>query len=214
MTILAIEKAFTTLDQVEHQFGLHPNPDPDFFPEWCSDRPELTPLEHTTLDQIKARFLYSTAKGNVTENTVNMLVVSPLLHLAHFFDPPFHFRAEESVEIQVEDDRIYRGRIDGLVLKERIWVVLVESKHSRLKFTLGIPQTLAYMMANPYPDRPSFSLITDGDTFIFVKLSQQPQPWYSLSTLYSLYDRSANRLYDVLQVLKVIGKIATETNDS
>lgn len=51
----------------------------------------------------------------MTEATVNLLLVSPLLYLADFCDLPYKLRGEKSVEILVEErEEIYRGRIDAL----------------------------------------------------------------------------------------------------
>jgi hypothetical protein len=50
-----------------------------------------------------------------------LLLVSPLLALAGFYDPPFRIKAESSVELVLDDDEeILRGRIDVLVLQESV----------------------------------------------------------------------------------------------
>ena len=48
-----------------------------------------------------------------------MVVLSPLLSLAVFFRPPFHFKAEALVRIAAKDEgEIVRGKIDVLVLQK------------------------------------------------------------------------------------------------
>ena len=85
-------------------------------------------------------------------------------------------RGEASVEIVLDDDdddvEALRGRIDVLVLQNHFWVTLLESKRTTISVMSALPQTLTYMMANPYPDKPAFGMITNGDGIIFVKLSQ------------------------------------------
>lgn len=61
------------------------------------------------------------------------------------------------------------------------------------------------MMSNPHPDRPTFGLVTNGDSFLFIKLVKQPVAQYSLSTDFSVYALPENELYDVLKVMKRIG---------
>jgi Type I restriction enzyme R protein N terminus (HSDR_N) len=94
-----------------------------------------------------------------------------------------------------------RGRIDILVLKNRLWLTVIESKRSDFSVTRAIPQTLSYLLANPIDDRPTFGLITNGNEFLFLKATQQPIAQYANSRLFSLINPS-NDLYDVLAVLK------------
>jgi hypothetical protein len=64
----------------------------------------------------------------------------------------------------------------------------------------AIPQALAYMLANPKAEKPTFGLITNGNEFRFVKLVRQQIPQYGLSDLFALDSR--NDIEIVLQVLK------------
>jgi hypothetical protein len=140
-----------------------------------------------------------------------MVVLSKLLDLAGFYDPPFRFRTETSVEISIkEQDEILRGRIDALVVQEQLWVLVIESKRTTFSIDVALPQALAYMMANPNPEQPIFGLVTNGSYFIFIKLIQSQQPEYDLSDDFSLYRRH-NELYNVLQILKRIGQITTQS---
>jgi hypothetical protein len=207
MAAVAITEAVQSLSQVEALFGLQRSPNPDFFTEWQTDLPPLTVGEAAMLDRIKASYLYNSADGALTESTINLLLVSPLLYLAGFCDPPFKLRAEAAVEVAAtENATVLRGRIDALVLHNQLWLILVESKQTKFSFSIAIPQALAYMMATPTRDRSMFGLVTNGDGFLFIKLTQQPQPTYALSDDFSLFRQSRNQLYDVLSILKGIGR--------
>ena len=69
---------------------------------------------------------------------------------------------------------------------------------------MALPQALAYMMALNQ-GRPIFGLVTNGSHFIFIELVQSG-PQYDLSDDFSLHRRH-NQLYDVLQILKCIGRL-------
>jgi hypothetical protein len=88
-----------------------------------------------------------------------------------------------------------------LVLHKQIWVVVLESKKTALSVWSALPQTLAYLMANPQPDRPSFGMMTNGDDILFVKLTQIDRRQYDVSRVFAPFI-SHQELYSVLQVLK------------
>ncbi|MEI6427203.1 MAG: type I restriction endonuclease subunit R [Pseudanabaena sp. ELA607] len=205
MTIIAVTDAIRSFTDVQSKFGLARSLDSDFFAEWQQNFEELTPIEKVTLDRIKQSYLRHVNEGFLSEGMVNLLVVSPLLFLANFLDAPFSLRSEEAVEIVDQDrDITYKGRIDALVFKENIWVVLVEAKRSSFSFLVAVPQALTYMMASPNADLPTYALVTNGDHFMFVK-KQGSQ--YDLSDDFSLFRRSQNELYPVLQILKFLASI-------
>jgi Type I restriction enzyme R protein N terminus (HSDR_N) len=207
-TTLAVTEAIDSIRKAESTFNLKRIEDPQVFPEWYEDLPALSHEETNTLDRIQKSYLYNSADGILTESTVNLLLVSPLLYLAGFFEPPFKIRAEKSVEISgLDNDITLKGRIDVLVLQDQLWLMLVESKQAKFSFSAAIPQALTYMMANPNPERPIYGMATNGDNFIFIKLIQQPTPQYDLSNDFSLFARPQNELYQVLQILKRIGSI-------
>lgn len=170
----AITDAIKTLADVESRFHLRRTEDERFFTEWYEDLPEITEGERESLNLIRRRYLYHLTDGNLTEGTVTLLMGSPLLEKAGFYDSPFKIRGEVSVEILLdEDDReILRGRIDVLVVQNQFWVTLLESKRTTISVMSALPQTLAYMMANPHQDKPGFGMVTNGNEIIFVKLSQ------------------------------------------
>lgn len=114
----------------------------------------------------------------------------------------------KQITAQENGDTI-RGRIDALVLKEQIWLILVESKQTKFSFSVAIPQALAYMMGNLNSEKPTFGMVTNGDGFLFIKLVRQPKPTYALSDDFSLFTQLRNELYDVLRIMKRLGEIAT-----
>lgn len=205
MQTLTITDTIKTLKDIENNFQVFPNTNLDFFPEWQNDLPQLTEAEKDTLDRIKASYLYNSLEGGLTEATINLLLVSPLLYLAGYCDPPFKIRAEKTIEITLEeDDKKYRGRIDILVLQDQLWLTIIESKQTHLSFSVAIPQALTYMIGSPQKHHPIFGLVTNGDSFLFLKLYQAH---YGFSTDYSLYGLPNNELYSVLQVMKKLLKV-------
>lgn len=115
MTI-AVTENIRSLHDVETKLGLRRSPDPDFFKEWQGEFAELVDTEKTTLDRIKQSYLYHVNEGFLSEGTVNLLMVSPLLFLAGFLESPFSLRSEQSVEISDRSGNVtYHGRIDALV---------------------------------------------------------------------------------------------------
>jgi hypothetical protein len=215
MTVVAVTEAITSLTELENRFGLQQSGSAAFFPEWQESLPALTSGEQNQLDQIKASYLYNAADGAMTEGTVNLLLVSPLLYLAGFCHPPYRLRAEQSVEISTEESNLtLRGRIEALILQsalgQRFWLTLVESKQTKFSFSIAIPQALTYMMAAPTNPRPLFGLVTNGDGFLFIKLDLQ-QRYYDFSRDYSVYAKPDNDLYQVLRVLKKIGSLMSNT---
>jgi hypothetical protein len=204
MSTIAVTEAIKSIHQVESQFGLRRAIFPQFFSEWQDPFPPLTPGEEAQLDRIKTNYLYNSADGALSESTINLLVVSPLLYLVGYCDPPFKLRSELSVSIPIEEsDTILTGRLDALILQDQFWLFLVESKQARLSFSVAIPQALTYMMASPNPpERPTFGLVTNGDGFLMIKLVQAPTPTYAFSDDFSMFAQSRNELYSVAQILK------------
>lgn len=205
---LAITEAITTLAVAEQRFNLQRTEDPDFFPEWQTPGPDLTDDELRDLAILQQRYHYQRSQGQLLEGTVLLLLASPLLALAGFYDAPFQVRAEESVRLTLADsEETLQGRLDIVVILDRVWVVVVESKKTALSVWSALPQTLAYLQAAP--QQPNFGLITNGDEFVFVKLGQvnlehQGQRGYDLSRVFALLS-SPRDLQEVLQILKGLG---------
>ncbi|MEH1864994.1 MAG: type I restriction endonuclease [Nostoc sp.] len=203
----AITEPITTLQDAENRFGFVRVEDKQFFPEWYEGLSEITEAEKASVDVVRRRYLYHRAGGDLLEGTVILLLVSPILALSGFYDPPFRIKAESSVELVLDDgEEILRGRIDVLVLQDQFWVMVLESKKTTLSVWAAVPQALAYMMANPNPSKPVFGMVTNGDDILFVKVTQTDTPKYDLSRVFAPLT-SARELYAVLQILKCIGQL-------
>jgi len=207
---IAITEAITTLAEAEQQFKLSRTENEAFFLEWQTQLPELSDAERLTLDELRRRYLYQRSQGQLLEGTVTLLLASPLLAVAGFYDPPFRVRAEESVQLTLDDgETVLQGRVDVLVLLNQFWVVVLESKKTALSVWTALPQTLAYLMTNPQIERPSFGMVTNGDEILFVKLVQQEHRLYGVSRVFAPF-ASAQELRTALQILKQMGRVIGE----
>jgi len=171
MATLAITETVTTIAEAEQKFGLSRSKSQDFFREWCDQLPALDSSDQANLEILWRRYIYHRSGGHLLESTVMLLLVSPLLTSAGLYDPPFRIKVEESVLVNISDsEATLQGRIDVLVLRERLWIVVLESKKTMLSVWSALPQTLAYLMASPNGDHPTFAMLTNGDDIVFVKL--------------------------------------------
>lgn len=190
-------------------FGIELVLDRQFFWEWEEELPEITDLEKQLLDKVKAGYLNLLNYPPLLEDVVRMAIVDPILFIGDFYLSPFYVKSEESIDIAVPDeDVIIKGRMDTLVLKDRFWVMIIESKKASFSIEEGLAQILAYMLGNPYPDQPSFGMIATGSEFIFVKLVKGKPPRYSLSKGF-LMRNPGNELYEVLRILKGLTQLVT-----
>ena len=141
----------------------------------------------------------------MSEEAVKMVVLSPLLDLAGFYQPPFEIETETPIKISAEDDGvIVKGNIDVLVMQRQFWILVIESKNTKFDVMTALPQALAYMLNDPKRDKPIFGLLVNGTEFVFVKLIQEGTREYSLSRAFSIL-KPERDLYDVLHVLKHVG---------
>ncbi|QLE47325.1 restriction endonuclease subunit R [Nostoc sp. C057] len=190
------------LAYLEKKFSLQLAEDEAFFTEWFENLPEITDLEKQDLDRVKLHFLRLVKYPPLSEETVKLVVLSPLLNLAGFYDEPFYIRGEQSIEISAEDEgEIIRGRIDVLIIQEQFWLLVIESKRSSFSLLEAVPQALVYMLSNPSQDKPAFGLVTNGSEFIFLKLTTGNQAKYAISDQFTLLKRESE-LYQVLSILK------------
>jgi hypothetical protein len=195
-----------TLHDLETEFGLQLVENDPFFPEWQIDLPEITDLEKPLLDQIKVGYFNLIKYPPMLEDTVKMAVLGPLLSFAGFYRYPFHTKSEYSVRVSnVDKNVVVEGKIDVLVLKEKLWVMVIESKQAAFSIEAGLAQILAYMLANPDQEQPRFGMITTGGSFVFIKLVKNETPQYALSRIFELRNQG-NELYTVLSVLKKFGQ--------
>ncbi len=208
--VIAVTEAFKSLADVESRLGLTCSEDKTFFTEWRESLPDLSAVEQDRLTILRQRLLYHRADADLLEGSVMLLVASPLLELAGFYDAPFKMKAEAAVEIAVDDgEEILRGRIDALILQQNFWVLVLEAKKTTISTRSALPQALAYMMANTQATQPTFGMMTNGDDVLFVKLTTQPSGQYSLSRVFSLYTLP-EELQSVLQILKQMGQSISE----
>lgn len=173
----------------------------DFFTEWMTELPALSQAELARLEQVRQNYLYQISDGVLLEETVKMVVLSPLLELAGFYQAPYKFKTEVSVEVEAigDNDEILRGRIDALVLQAKLWIVLIESKKTIFDLEVAIPQALAYMAANPEPNQVLYGMVTNGSSSLFVKTSGKQ---YGISDIFTTRSQYRNNLNEVLRILK------------
>lgn len=187
-------------------FGIQLIEDEHFFPEWQEDLAEINDFDKQLLDKVKAGYLNLLNYPPMLEDVVRMAVLDPILFIGDFYLAPFYIKSEESVDILTEDEGvIIKGRIDTLVLKDQLWVMVIESKRASYSIEAGLAQMLAYMLGNPNPEKPSYGMITSGGSFIFIKLVKEETPKYATSKVFAT--RNSGDLYGVLKILKRLSQI-------
>lgn len=203
--VLTIAAEKLTLYDLEQQFRLQQTSDASFFREWQEGLPVLTEDEQQRLQRVQA-IVANLEQRSVLESTIKLAVIAPLLDLSGLFLPPFYVSTEDAVEIETTDgNTVVRGRIDILVLKEKLWILVIESKRAEFSLKIGIPQVLSYMLAVPNQDLPLYGLVTNGTDFIFLKLMFQEVPRYARSRQFVL--GQDDDLKRVLQILKGLAAV-------
>lgn len=202
VTLIANE---VTLAQLRERFGVVRSTDPNFFKAGLASAPEVTSAEQLALDRVQQNYLSQLEAQSLNEESVKMVVVSPLLDQAGFYRYPFTIDSEVSLEIQETDEtgNALIGRIDTLIVKNQLWILVVESKRSRFSVQAAILHALSYLLATPHPEQPGYALLTNGGEFLFVKLIRQEAPTYGFSATFSLLNQG-NDLYKVLEILKQV----------
>ncbi len=202
-----ITDVIKNLSDLKSHFNLRQTESDRFFPEWTERLPQLDENEREGIARIKRRYDYHRIDGLLLEGTINLLVVSPLLELAGFLDPPFHLQSPYGIALELEDPQeTIRGFIDALIIQEQLWILVVESKRTSIPVPAALPQLLAYMLASPHKGRPAFGMATNGDEFVFLKLTHGEMPQYDASRTFSLFPRR-HELGEVLRILKRLGQI-------
>jgi hypothetical protein len=212
VTTLAISKYVNSLLEVETKFSAQQAISDRFFSEWYEDLPELTEVEKERCDLLKERYLYHRHHGHISEGLVNQIAIAPLLEMASFYDPPFDIRAEypiqlESIEFDENEETIYQGRIDTLVIHKKLWVLVIESKGQAFSIESGMAQALTYMLDSPNQSQPTYGFISNGGFSIFLKVMKSEVTQYQFSNDFSLYNRRTNELLSVLKILKNISQL-------
>lgn len=208
---ITMRAADVSLYDLSSRFGLQPTEETAFFPEWHADLSALSEQEKQQLDRIRAGYLHLMSHTALLEDAVKMVVLSPLLSLADFFLPPFDMRSEVAVQLSIEDDATtIEGKIDILVLQDRLWIMLIEAKRAAVSIEVGLPQLLTYMLANPNPAQPVYGLLTNGGSFVFLKLVQATNmAHYALSRIFEMRN-PGNELYLVLAGLKNLARLVLQ----
>lgn len=198
-----IQSTDVTLHDLESKFRLQQTEEEQFFPEWLEDNSEISDLDQQILDRVKVSYSHLIKYPPMLEDAVKLAVLSPLLERAGFFQPPHRIETEPSIEILSEDEGVVvKGRIDVLVVNHQFWLLVIESKKAEFSLEAARAQILTYMLASPNLHRPTFGLITNGNSFIFIKLILAGNaPKYALSRVFSILN-PGNDLYGVLRVLK------------
>lgn len=175
------------LDELEEKFGLQLVTDTAFFTEWTDDLPSMTDAEKFTLERVKSNYLNLTKRRPMSEEAVKMVVLSPLLDLAGFYQPIFEIKTEKSIEISAKDEGdIVKGSIDVFVIQKKLWGFVIESKSTKFDVVTALPQALASMLDSANKEQPTLVLLLNGREFVFVKLVQQEKPKYARSFALSI----------------------------
>jgi len=199
MVTVGVTKAITNLNEAHTKLGILPSHDANFFTEWKDALPALTAEQKATLDRLKQRYLYYADSGAITEGTVNLILLAPLLETLGLMDSPYQVRGEKYVRFEIEDgDTTLDGLIDALLINDRVWLIVIESKRYGFSVRQAIAQTLAYMVSAP--TSPVFALITTGEDSLFVKLDLI-NAQYGLSDKLTLSTVEGNELHQVAQIL-------------
>lgn len=190
------------------RFGIQLVEDNQLFREWQENLPEISDLDKQLLDKVKAGYINLLNYPPLLEDVVRMAVLDPILFISDFYLYPFYVKSEEPIEIAIEDEEvIIKGRIDTLILKDQLWVMVIESKKAAFSIEEGLAQILAYMLASPNTDQPCFGMITTGGSFVFIKLIKGNQPQYALSKVF-ITRNPGNELYSVLSIIKRLCQLA------
>jgi hypothetical protein len=207
-----ITDAIHSLNDLSDRFNLRQADSDNFFSEWKENLPALTDMEAASVAKLKQRYDYQRMDGLLLEGTIQVAVVSPLLELAGFLDAPYRMHSPYGITLELDDsEEILRGFIDMLVIQHKLWILVVESKRTSISVLAAIPQLLAYMLASPNGQsaKPSYGLATNGDEFVFLKLTHDDAPQYDVSRTFSLFPRQ-HELSKVLQILKRLGLVVLE----
>ena len=201
------------MNDLSDRFNLRQTDSDRFFSEWQEDLPELNEQEKIGIARLKQRYDYQRMDGLLLEGTIQVAVVSPLLELVGFLDAPYRMHSPYGITLELDDsEEILRGFIDMLVIQKKLWILVIESKRTSISVLAAIPQLLAYMLASPNgrSDKPSYGLATNGDEFVFLKMTHDETPKYDVSRTFSLFPRQ-HELGQVIQILKRLGLAVQET---
>ncbi len=195
-----------TLSDIHHRLKMDPCWDGDF-----SDYLQLHRFsegDYEDLLKIRQNLLPYLESGTMTEGSVKLLILAPLMRLAGFYQAPFQILVEERVsDIAADDEDIeIHGRMDLLVLKKTpsaiFWIVIVEAKSIAFSAQVGLAQLLAYTYQGLQQQPKVWGLVTNGLDFRFVLVQQGDPITYHPMPLLNLLELEG--LIKILQVLNGI----------
>ena len=205
-SLLAIEKTISNFQELHDRLGLVHSTGEGFFPEWQHLTIAPCPEDKLFLDGLQKRHSYYYNAGLLTEGTILLSIVAPLLENRGFHEPPFFVQSEVPVSLEISDrNEIYTGRIDVLVIRDRLWILVVEAKNSKFAADLALPQCLSYMSGSSQPQ--TFGMVTNGTDFVFCKLVHKS---YDFSEPFSLLSRH-NRFYEIAEILSFFTSVEEKT---
>lgn len=214
VAVTAITKAILNFRDIQDKLGLHRTDNSEFFPEWRNSLPQLTNQEILALNRLAQRYLTYLEEGEVSEGTLNIILLSPLLDALGLCDPPYRIRGETWVEVQTQVDAeagkiTLEGRIDALTVQDDFWLVVIEGKRGGFNVLRAVPQAIAYMAATPHLNRSIFGLVTNGYDYLFLKLKGSE---FALSDNFTLLSDADRNLLRVAQILKHLVSVNLETS--
>ncbi|WP_448570345.1 hypothetical protein [Trichothermofontia sp.] len=84
-------------------------------------------------------------------------------------------------------------------------MLVIETKEISYSLQSGLAQLLSYMLAHSNGNKPCFGMLTNGASFMFVKLLPGNSPQYALSDQFDL-ESQTNELYSVLAIMKALAQ--------
>jgi predicted type IV restriction endonuclease len=205
-----------TLSDLRKAFGLRLSSIDSFFEQWLADAPSLVDSDIQHLNHIAQNYAYLSQEDSPLEEINKLVVLSPLLDLAGFYQAPFLPKTEVSTILEIPEDSDHgtiQGKIDVLIMQDEFWVLVIEAKPAKLDVTAGIPQALTYLLGSPSANNP-YGMVTNGREVIFLKLDRtQPTPNYSKSIAYRLLDSTQER-QEILQGLYYIAQTLRHNSSS
>ncbi|MEO0987719.1 MAG: type I restriction endonuclease subunit R [Cyanobacteria bacterium J06639_14] len=191
----------TSLTQAHQLLKVSPATDSAFFSAWYENLPSLSEQEKQLLDRYRDRYFYYAEDGAISEGTVNLIMIAPLLELLKLYDSPYKIRSEEPVRITLADEEtVLQGVIDAVVVHQAFWVIIIEAKPYGFNVSLAVPQALAYMSGSSEPT-VRYGLVTNGEDYLFIKLDCETLQ-YGLSRKFTLSNPQHNELREVVSVMK------------
>ncbi len=109
-----------TLSALRQTFGLRLDSSNRFFDEWLNNAPTLTEAELQGLDRLTRNYTYLSQEEPPLEEIVKLVVISPLLDLAGFYQFPFLIKAEVSASIEVADEANAIAILNGFTRRRRV----------------------------------------------------------------------------------------------